>query len=123
MAKVAMEILAGEIAATERNLDKAISHFESAVAFEDQLPYDEPTVWYIPTRQTLGFYLLKAKKYQKAESIYFQDLEYYRDNGWSLIGLHHSLIGQNKMNEAEMVKEKFEKVWELVDIEINSSIL
>jgi tetratricopeptide (TPR) repeat protein len=123
IAKVAFEVLAGEIEAKKGNLSKAIAHMERAVLFEDELPYDEPSAWHIPTRQSLGFILLKAKKYEAAEKAYKEDLSYYRQNGWSLIGLYTSLIGQNKIEEAKKIKKKFDLSWSEADIEINSSIL
>ncbi len=121
--KVAFEVLSGEIDAFKGDLGLAIEHLEKAVLFEDELPYDEPAVWYIPTRQTLGSIMLKAKKYESAEKIYKEDLEYYQQNGWSLMGLYTSLLGQNKIDEATLIKKEFDKAWKLADIEINSSIL
>lgn len=123
IAKIAYEVLAGEIEAVKGNLSKAIDHLENAVKFEDELPYDEPALWYIPTRQRLGAVLLHDKKFKAAEKIYREDLEYYRQNGWSLIGLYHSLIGQGKIKEANEVKQDFDKAWTQSDMEINSSVL
>jgi tetratricopeptide (TPR) repeat protein len=123
IAKVAYEVLAGEIAASTDDLSKAIEHLRKAVSYEDELPYDEPAVWYIPTRQTLGAVLLKAKKYKEAEIVYLEDLEYYRANGWSLIGLYESLLGQGKKVEATKVKEQFDIAWSKADIEITTSVL
>jgi len=93
------------------------------VKYEDELPYNEPAEWYIPTRQQLGALLLKDGKFIEAERIYIEDLDYYRQNGWSLMGLHHSLIGQHKLEEAAKVKKDFEVAWQYSDIEINSSVL
>jgi len=123
VAKVAYEVLAGEIESRKGNLTKAIKHLENAVAFEDELPYDEPSVWYIPTRQSLGSVLLKAKKYKEAEKVFLEDLVYYRQNGWSLMGLYQSLLGQGKIDEANKIKQEFNIAWSDSDIEISSSIL
>ena len=123
IALVAYEVLAGEIEATKGNLPGAIEHFEMAVVFEDELPYDEPALWYIPTRQSLGAVLLKAEKYTEAELIYLEDLEYYRQNGWSLMGLYQSLLGQGKKDEAGIIKQQFDQAWSKADIEISSSVL
>lgn len=122
IAKVAYEVLAGEIESTNGNLDKAIEHLENAVATEGKLPYDEPSVWYIPTRQSLGAILLKAEKFEEAERIYKEDLNYYRNNGWSLKGLQLSLAGQNKTYEAKQAEKAFEEAWSKATIEINSSV-
>lgn len=123
VAKVAYEVLAGEIETKKENLTKALKHFKNAVVFEDKLPYDEPSVWYIPTRQSLGSVLLKAKKYKEAEKVFLEDLAYYRQNGWSLMGLYQSLKGQRKIDEANKIKQEFDLAWSDSDIEISSSIL
>ena len=122
-AKVAYEVLAGEIEAAKGNFTKAIEHLEQAVIFEDELNYNEPAEWYIPTRQSLGAVLLKAKRYEDAEIVYLEDLEYYRDNGWSLMGLYQSLQGQGQKERAYEIKLKFDRAWSRSDIEINTSVL
>ncbi|AKA34481.1 tetratricopeptide repeat protein [Flagellimonas lutaonensis] len=123
IAKVAYEVVSGEVAATEENLSKAIEHLEKAVELEDQLIYSEPAPWHIPSRQSLGAILIKAEKYGEAEKIYKEDLEQLRQNGWSLMGLYQSLKAQNKMDEAKKIKEEFDKAWEHADFEIESSVL
>ncbi len=121
--KVAYEVVAGELAAAEGNLDLSIDHLKKAVALEDGLTYTEPAAWHIPTRQNLGAVLLKAQKYEEAEKIYKEDLEVLRQNGWSLMGLYQSLKAQGKLIEAELIKEEFKTAWKDADIEINTSIL
>jgi len=123
IAKITYEVLAGEIDAFKGNYETAIVHLKNAVTFEDELPYDEPSLWYIPTRQTLGAILLRAAKYEAAEIIYLEDLAYYRQNGWSLLGLYQSLLGQGKITEAQEIKLQFEKSWRKADIQIDTSIL
>ncbi|NOQ91439.1 MAG: hypothetical protein GQ552_01830, partial [Flavobacteriaceae bacterium] len=123
VAKVAYEVLAGEIETSKGNLTKAVKHLENAVSYEDELPYDEPSVWYIPTRQSLGSVLLKDKKYKEAEKVFLEDLVYYRQNGWSLMGLYQSYLGQGKVDEANKIKQEFDIAWSDSDIEIRTSIL
>lgn len=123
IAKLAYQVVAGELAAANNHLDLAIKHLEKAVTIEDNLVYNEPSAWYIPTRQNLGAVLLKAKKYRAAEKIYKEDLNVLRQNGWSLIGLHKSLVAQEKFNEAKAIKKEFDIAWKDADIEINNSVL
>lgn len=123
IAKVAYEVVAGELAAAEGNLTKAIEHLNKGVNFEDQLIYSEPAPWHIPVRQSLGAVLLKAEKYEEAEMRYKEDLNALRQNGWSLIGLYHSLKAQNKMEEANDIKKEFDAAWQYADLTINSSVL
>ena len=122
ISKVAYEVLAGEISGAEGDFSKSIAHLQKAVQYEDELPYDEPSVWYIPTRQNLGSALLKSKRYEEAELVYREDLTYYRQNGWSLIGLYESLLNQGKSAEAKKVMDQFTVAWENADIEITNSV-
>jgi tetratricopeptide (TPR) repeat protein len=123
IAKVAHGVVAGEIANAEGNLTKAVEHLKQAVFFEDQLIYSEPTAWHIPVRQTLGAVLLRAQKYEEAEKVYKEDLEILRQNGWSLMGLHESLVGQNKLEEAKKIKQEFDNAWKHSDIALKTSVL
>ena len=122
-ANIAYEVVAGELAALNGDVSKAIGHLKNAVKFEDGLTYTEPAAWHIPTRQNLGAILMKAEKYEEAEKIYREDLDVLRQNGWSLIGLHNSLKAQGKMDEAAAIKEEFDKAWAHSDLEIETSIL
>ncbi|MEQ8422188.1 MAG: hypothetical protein RIB64_19430 [Arenibacter algicola] len=123
IARIAYGVVSGEIANAEGNLPEALEHLKQAVLYEDQLIYSEPTAWHIPVRQTLGAALLKAKKYEEAEKVYKKDLDIVRQNGWSLIGLHESLIGQGKLEEAKKIKQEFDNAWEHADMPIKTSVL
>jgi hypothetical protein len=48
-------------------------------------------------------------------------LKKYPENGWSLFGLHQSLLAQGKSKEAAEVKAGFEKAWVNADGEILAS--
>ena len=123
LAKLAYEVVAGEIASTKNDYDSAIKHLQNAVEMEDALIYNEPSAWHIPPRQNLGAILMKAKKYAEAEKRYKEDLKVLRQNGWSLMGLYESLKAQGKMVEADKIKHEFDNAWKDADIEISSSIL
>lgn len=123
IAKLAYEVVAGEIAALESNYSLAITHLENAVEMEDNLIYNEPSAWHIPPRQNLGAVLLKAGNYSEAEKIYLEDLDKLRQNGWSLMGLYESLMAQNKLDEATAIMQEFNTAWQDADIEIKTSIL
>ncbi|KAB1069387.1 tetratricopeptide repeat protein [Tamlana haliotis] len=123
IAKLAYEVVAGELAFYSGDQKLAITHLEKAITIEDALVYNEPAAWYIPTRQNLGHVLLKSKNYAEAETVYREDLENLRQNGWSLIGLYHSLLAQGKTDEANDIHKEFDNAWRDSDIMINSSIL
>lgn len=123
LARLAYEIVAGEIAASTNNYNTAIENLRKAVLLEDALIYNEPSAWHIPPRQNLGAVLLKAKQYKEAEKVYKEDLANLRQNGWSLMGLYKSLMAQGKIKEAEKVKTEFDEAWQYSDIEIDASVL
>jgi tetratricopeptide (TPR) repeat protein len=117
--KIADELVLGEIEMAEGNADKAVAHFEIAVATQDELPYTEPPFWYYPTRHTLGKALLAAGRPEEAETVYRRDLEDYPRNGWSMFGLIESLEAQGK--DATDVKDRFALVWSQADVNLTSS--
>jgi len=123
IANLAYEVVAGELAAANGDLSKAIIHLKAAVVLEDALTYTEPASWHIPTRQNLGAVLLKANQYEEAEKIYREDLSVLRQNGWSLMGLYQSLKAQGINEEAKIIKLEFDTAWKDADISISTSIL
>jgi len=123
IAKIAYEVVAGELAALKGDLSKATEHLKKAVEGEDNLTYTEPAAWHIPTRQNLGAILLKDQKYAEAEKIYKEDLDVLRQNGWSLMGLYQSLKAQGKLDEAKDIKAEYDKAWADADVELSTSVL
>jgi len=71
----------------------------------------------------LGKLFLKNNQFSEAEIIYNEDLSINRQNGWSLIGLHQSLMAQGKFDEAKKIKQEFDEAWKYSDVKIDSSIL
>ncbi|MDA9064752.1 hypothetical protein N9K37_05335, partial [Pseudomonadales bacterium] len=120
---IANALLLGEIKLAEQDYAGAVVDFENAVAFQDLLPYTEPPFWYYPTRQSLGYALLKGGHAAEAEAVYRKDLTDYPRNGWSLFGLSQALEAQGKTSEAAAVHRKFETVWQMSDIKLTGSRL
>jgi tetratricopeptide (TPR) repeat protein len=119
--EIAVEVLAGEMAAKRGDYDKAIARLHRAILLEDNLIYNEPPDWHVPTRQLLGAVLLEAGRAAEAEAIYWQDLERNRENGWSLFGLMQSLRAQGKEEQAALVEERFRKAWSQADVTLIAS--
>lgn len=119
---VAHYMLAGEILMGENKPTLAIAALKSAVQAEDQLRYDEPPDWIIPTRHALGAALMKEKRYRDAERVYREDLVKLPSNGWSLYGLADALAKQGKP-EADAIREKFKQAWVDADTPITSSCM
>ena len=120
---IAIHLLHGEIAYRGGEFDRAVNHFEQAVAAQDLLPYTEPPFWYYPTRQSLGAALVAGGKHAEAEAVFRKDLKQYPHNGWSMFGLAQSLTAQGKIEEAAKAKMHFETIWQFSDVELTASIL
>jgi tetratricopeptide (TPR) repeat protein len=118
---IAAGILRGELAASEGRLDEAEAVLRQAIAVEDALAYDEPEPWPIPSRQVLGGVLLDGGRPADAERVFRDDLADYPMNGWSLLGLSHSLRDQGRQEEADAVLSDFERAWERADVWLPSS--
>ncbi|MGA7306504.1 MAG: tetratricopeptide repeat protein, partial [Rhodothermales bacterium] len=102
---IAAEVLAGEIAATEKDYPTAIEHLREGARREDELVYGEPPDWSVPVREELGLVQLAAGQPAEAEKTFREDLDRFPDNGWSLHGLARTLRAQNRTDEAEAVTE------------------
>ncbi|MGK7908659.1 MAG: hypothetical protein AB4040_15735 [Synechococcus sp.] len=119
--EIASEVLQGEIASRQEDLETAIDHLEAAIAIEDRLIYDEPEDWNQPVRQLLGAVLLAADRPQEAEAFYRQDLIDHERNGWSLFGLAQSLEAQGRDAEADLVRDRFDEAWQDADVQLTAS--
>ncbi len=121
LVQIAVKILSAEIAAKQNQFNTSISLLKEAVAIEDNLNYNEPPDWFFSVRHHLGAVLLKAGKYNEAENVYRKDLQIWKKNGWALNGLYHSLLQQNKHNEAQKVKAAFDEAWQYADVKMIAS--
>jgi tetratricopeptide (TPR) repeat protein len=122
IADVAYNVVAGEYFAAKDAGDRADKHFKAAIVSEDNLTYTEPPSWHLPVRHNYGAFLLDQKQYAEAEKIYKEDLNVFRNNGWSLIGLHSSYLGQGEESSAKETMIRFEEAWQYADIKISRSI-
>jgi len=121
LAQIAVNVLAGEIAAKSRNYPASIASLRKAVQLEDALLYSEPPDWPNPPRHNLGAVLLEAGRFKDAETVYREDLRRHRNNGWSLYGLAVSLEKQGRPQDAATTMAGFKQAWSQADIEITSS--
>jgi tetratricopeptide (TPR) repeat protein len=119
--ELAVNVLAGEIAARSGQTDVAVRHFLAAVAEQDGHWFSEPPVWYFPVRQSLGAVLLAGGRAVEAEAVYRDDLRRNPENGWSLYGLARSLRAQGKTAEAAPVEARFQKAWARADVTLSAS--
>ena len=119
--EIASRMAKGELAAARGRSDDAVRVLKEAVALEDGIPYNEPPVWHHPPRQVLGAVLLESGRARAAEAVYREDLQRFRENGWSLFGLQRSLEAQGRHADAAAVKQRFDAAWIRSDLVLTSS--
>ncbi len=119
--EIAYHALAGELAAARTNYSEAVELLTKAVELEDELVYQEPSAWHYPMRHSLGAVLLDAGELSEAEEVYRDDLQIWRQNGWSLYGLIQSLQRQGKHEEVAKTKKQFDQAWQYADVTLTSS--
>ena len=120
---IARTELAARIELARGNAEAGIALLRVAIEKEDALPYVEPPYWYYPIRQRLGAALMQTNAAAEAEAVFRRDLEIYKHNGWSLYGLHQSLLAQGKPEEARQVEEQLNAIWQAADIELTNAVL
>jgi tetratricopeptide (TPR) repeat protein len=119
MARVSLE---GELALSRGRTAVAVRAFQNAVRMQDALSYIEPPDWSISMRRHLGVALLRARRPRDAEAAFRQDLQEFRDNGWSLFGLWQSLTAQGKTADAAAVRERFDRAWKDADVTLTAAV-
>jgi tetratricopeptide (TPR) repeat protein len=118
-ATVALELVLGDVACRRGKVADGLAHLRKAVDGADAFPYAEPPDWYYPPRQTLGAWLLRAKKPADAARVFEEDLKKNPDNGWALTGLREALRAQKKPTAA--VDARLAKAWRDADVKVASS--
>jgi tetratricopeptide (TPR) repeat protein len=127
---VAAEMMAGEITYRKGDFDKAFTHLRRAVELDDNLPYDEPWGWMQPARHALGALLLEQGKIEEAAAVYHADLGLdhtlrrpcqHPDSVWSLHGYHECLSKLGRLEEAKLIKQRFDIASARADVPIVAS--
>ena len=111
--------LDARIAAARGDHDRAIKFWQQAVAAADQLPYDEPPVWFYPVRESLGAALLAGNRAADAERAFRDDLVKHPRNARSLFGLQVALEKQGKQSDAAWVQREFNEAWKNADTKLS----
>lgn len=113
---LATTVLDARIAEAQGNMDAALATWQRAVAAGDQVPYDEPPIWFYPLRESLGGALLRAGDAAAAEQVFRADLDKHPKSGRALFGLATSLQRQKK-DDAE-ARAAFREAWRQSDSEL-----
>jgi tetratricopeptide (TPR) repeat protein len=120
--EIAQAMLRGIISEEKNNLDDAIHWLSEAVKLEDQLTYNEPRDWLLPTRQYLAAVYLKKGKLNEAETLLQEDLRINPDNGWALTGLWITQNKKGSKKEAASTKKALENLGNQKDFNKNSPV-
>ena len=118
---VAVLTARARIALAEGNESDAIALLREAVTKEDQLAYDEPADWFLPSRHLLGAVLIKAGRAADAEVVYREDLSRHPNNGWALFGLIQSLKMQGRGADTSAAQQQFDTAWKNADVTLAAS--
>jgi tetratricopeptide (TPR) repeat protein len=121
LARIGTAMLDGEIARRGGKHARAIAAYRKAVELDDSLRYSEPPDWMLVPRHYLGEALLAAGRAKDAENVYREDLNRHRNNGWSLVGLEHSLRRQGRTKEADEAAAEHAKTWTRADVKLTAS--
>ena len=133
MFEIGEKMIDGEIAYRQGNYDIAYKHLKDAVDLEDNLNYDEPWGWMIPTRHAYAALKLErglSEDVKDAYETYLKDLKMYPNNIWSLIGIRNCMkhVNYNKKldkmeyeNELKKFEEKLKVASNSCDIDIRYS--
>ena len=68
------------------------------------------------TLASSGAFLNIEGRYKVAEALYLRDLEVFPANGWALLGLRDSLVGQGRDFEAAHADKAFRRAWRSADV-------
>ena len=118
---IANAMINGELLWREGKRDEAYAALRHGIEAEEALVYDEPPGWMLPVRHALGALLMADGRYAEAETVYREDLERNRNNGWALLGLRNALLAQNKTKDATAMTDKLKAAWAKADVAPASS--
>jgi tetratricopeptide (TPR) repeat protein len=117
--EIAMDTVEARVAEGTGRVNVAVDALRHAIEKEEQLDYDEPSDWMIPSREVLGGILLRASRPKEAEYIFNQDLKLNPHNPRSLFGLAEALKSQFKNDTA--VRTEFEEAWTSAEVQLSVS--
>src|SRR4051794_5544175 len=127
---IAEQMLEGEIAYRRGEHDAAFARLRSAIALEDDLPYDEPWGWMQPIRHALGALLLEQGRVAEAEAVYREDLglagslpraQIHPDNLWALRGLLDCLDRRGEKVESNLIRRRLDFAAARADVAVSVS--
>lgn len=108
---LAERVARGRFASARGRHDEAIGFYRQAIEIEGRIPYQEPTYWYYPVKQSLGAALFQARRYSDASEAFRGAIAQTPNNGWALYGLGRSEAAQGHKLEAAAADKALSKAW------------
>ncbi|MDP1932987.1 MAG: hypothetical protein Q8L60_16165 [Gammaproteobacteria bacterium] len=102
-------ILEGEIAWSTGDMASAIDAFERATAAYNNIMYDEPEPIPFSAKHWLGAAYIEVGEYDKAITVYEEDLREHPHNGWALLGIKLALEAQGKSDPE--IDARYSEAW------------
>lgn len=119
--QVPLHLLRGEMLIKQNQVEAGLASLQRAVDAEDELRYNEPPDWKIPSRQFLGAALYDAAKYDAAEKVFTEELKRNPLNPWSLKGLMMTQLKLGRKTDAEKTARLLNKSLKNADVQIDAS--
>ena len=133
--QVGYHMALGEILYRKKDYENGFNHLRESVKLCDRLKFSEPWDWMQPPRHALGALLLEQDHIEESIKVYIDDLDIFKENIWSLIGLEEcftklrlKLIDYGKTadvenceNQLKEVKTKLTKLREEYGVKIKAS--
>jgi len=85
--EVGHQMALGELLYRKKDYQKGFNHLRKSVELSDNLNFSEPWDWMQPPRHALGALLLEQDYIEESIEVYLKDLNKFKDNIWSLVGL------------------------------------
>lgn len=109
--KIGSLTVSARAAAKSGDLKTAIALMEDAAALQGALSYNEPPLWYYPTRQTLAAFLLQDGQLDRAEIMFQRTLLESPNNAYALYGLWQTYKAKGDRRSANYAKYLFRQAW------------
>jgi len=119
--KIPQRVLRAELLLKQNQPDAGLAALRDAIKAEEEIRYNEPPDWKIPSRHFLGAALLDQNRFVDAEQVYLEDLKKNPENGWALIGLQQCYSKQGKKSEMTNTAKRYTKAWKNADVALTSS--
>ena len=121
MLRLASDVLAGETAAREGDVEGAVRSLTRRYRGPGYPLVHRASALVLPGAPGARRGAAAGRTARRAEVVYREDLRRNPDNGWSLFGLAESLRAQGKTAEADRAEAEFRRAWIRADVTLTAS--